>query len=71
MYLIFSGKFSTELPEELDPHNVMQTEHLAPHGVPSSGTTLNKLISLLLSAHKHVLSSAVHDLLFPRFLSPP
>ena len=37
-YNISEGKFSTDLPEDIDPRNVaMQGEHLAPHGVPSSG----------------------------------
>ena len=28
------GGFSTELGEDIDPRNVMESEHLAPHGVP-------------------------------------
>jgi len=36
-YNITEGKFSTELGEDIDPRNVMGGEHLAPHGVPSSG----------------------------------
>lgn len=37
-YNISEGKFTTDLPEELDPRNAeAQQEYLAPHGVPSSG----------------------------------
>ena len=33
-YNMKEGGFSTELGEDIDPRNVMESEHLAPHGVP-------------------------------------
>ena len=33
-YNMKEGGFSTELGEDVDPRNVLEAEHLAPHGVP-------------------------------------
>jgi len=33
-YNMKEGGFSTDLGEDIDPRNVMESEHLAPHGVP-------------------------------------
>jgi len=35
-YSLKEGKFTSDLGEEIDPRNVMESEPLGPHGVPSS-----------------------------------
>jgi hypothetical protein len=39
------GGFQKDLAEDVDPRNVMEAEHLAPHGVPGSGMHKPKPLS--------------------------